>query len=174
MHWRIKLGPVRWDSRTGKWTLRSKRVQVHSRTRSERTKHKATRTKAKTARTKQRTDKRFAKARTKAERTADQKARRDRWKQRTEDRTRDQERTKPTVHVTGVRSARTQPSGPRTQAKTITAAPVQEREFADMSWAERGESMKAVGLCGQATQDGTACMRKGTCPPGTHHGNRYR
>ena len=38
--------------------------------------------------------------------------------------------------------------------------------------ARPAEPSSPAGSCGQATEDGTPCRRRGTCPPGTHHARR--
>jgi len=171
MPFTLRLGPFRFDSRRGTLAVRTRRLTLESRTRSERRARKAQR------------------ARRRIERRAAQieamNAARRAW--------RDNEPTpaRPPARKAAPRAAqpRLEPNGRlegtarRTPARAaagerpavgtgttgpLVISPTGQVRPADTP-APTGRSDSAgAGRCGERTADGTPCRRRGKCPPGTH------
>ena len=173
MPFTLRLGPFWFDSRRGTLALRTRRMTLESRTRSERRARKERR------------------ARRRVERRAAQieamNAARRAWRgdpEPTPTRPAASRTTQPRLEPTG------RPSGPRleepargrparpsagerpgvgqgTTGPLVISPTGQVRPNPEAASGGRAARTPA-GLCGERTADGTPCRRRGKCPPGTH------
>jgi len=173
MPFTLRLGPFRFDSRRGTLALRTRRMTLESRTRSERRAKKAQRARRRTER--------------RAAQIEAMNAARRAWRGDPEPTpaARPIGRTgQPRLELTGrpraprleepVRRTPARPAaGERPPVGTGAMGPLvisptgQVRPHPEAAPGERAARTPA-GLCGERTADGTPCRRRGKCPPGTH------
>lgn len=153
MPFMLRLGPIRYDSRRGVFTWKTRALRIDSRNRKQRSAAKAKKTRARKDR--------------QARRDQTREARRQQW--------RDLHATPPANKTPArttatTRKPRAAAPAPRTPTRTAPAARATATRTTPtaLPMPDRMARVRGAGMCGHPTQDGSPCLRRGTCPPGIH------
>jgi hypothetical protein len=157
MPFTIRVGPVRYDSRRGVFTWKTRLVRIDSRTRTERATAKAKRAKT-------RQDRRRAwQDLHQSTRTSKNPTTRGPLGPATR---------QPTAGPVTATPATPQAAGTSRTTSTASTAPTRKNPAARQpgkAQDDHAAQARRAGRCGGRTRDGSPCQRRGTCPPGTHH-----
>jgi hypothetical protein len=159
MPFTLRLGPVRYDSRRGVFTFKTRLIRIDSRTRTERTT-------AKTKRAKTRQDRR------QTWQDLHQAARTSKTPTRGPLVPATGQPVAGPVKATAAAAGTPRAAGPSRAAAMAPLASVRKDPVVRQPGRapdERAAQARRAGRCGGRTRDGSPCQRRGTCPPGTHH-----